>query len=92
MIKTCHKLRGHKSRKSDRTRNLYKVKFLDVNGEPHELVAAEIPMICQPLVRPSVPSKVLDNFAHLKLADIHENKVPLVLDILVGNDLYWELI
>ena len=56
------------------------------------IVAAGIPSICDPLVRPVVPAHILNAFSHLRLADDFDYSSPLDLDILIGLDYYWNLI
>lgn len=52
----------------------------------------EVPVICSPLSRPSVSSKVFKGFEHLDLAfDYCEVGQPLNIDVLIGQDLFWEL-
>ena len=51
--------------------------------------ALEVPVICAPLQRPSVPSEALHIFRDLELADLHDPDKKLSIDILVGLDAYW---
>lgn len=69
--------------------NLYDLKLEDCKGFAHSLVAAEVPTICAPLIRPSVPKSRLKAFESLHLADDYLNNHHLNVDILVGVDSYW---
>ncbi|XP_043210612.1 uncharacterized protein LOC122375344 isoform X2 [Amphibalanus amphitrite] len=53
--------------------------------------AAEVPVICSPLARPSVPSSLLALFGNLELADPPGDGGELTVDILIGLDYYWQL-
>ena len=57
---------GDNSSKS-RQSNIYKLKVLDCNNLSHSLTTVEIPKICQPLIRPVVPSNLLNTFSHIQL-------------------------
>ena len=52
--------------------------------------AAEVPVICLPLTRPSFPLSVLASLKGLELAE-EPQEGQLSVDILVGLDFYWEL-
>ena len=76
----------------DELRNMYSVTLLDRNGNPITIKAAEIPIICQPLIKPLIPAQHLAEFAHLSLADDYQQNEVLEIDILIGLDLYWKFI
>ena len=60
-------------------------------GSKVQVKATEVPVICLPLSRPSVDKHMLDSFRHLQLAD----DLPggeMTIDILIGQDMFWELI
>ena len=71
---------------------VYDLHLLDMNGEPHILSAAEIPVICAPLARICVPNNILAHFSHLQMADDYGRNTSLQVDILVGLDFYWKLV
>ncbi|XP_068235740.1 uncharacterized protein [Palaemon carinicauda] len=81
---------GHSSGKDIET-NVYKLNVLDNKGEIIPIFAASIPKICNPLVRPVVPTHILDAFSHLDLADDFDDSSLLEIDILIGLDYYWSL-
>ena len=58
-----------------------------------EVEAAEVPVICTPLVRRSIPSGLLASFGDLELADPPQDgrERDLSVDILIGLDCYWQL-
>ncbi|XP_066956312.1 uncharacterized protein [Macrobrachium rosenbergii] len=58
-------------------------------GESHSLMAAEVPDICAPLFRPSVPDEEVMAFSKLQLADDYMNNRHVNVDILVGLNAYW---
>ena len=58
-----------------------------------KIEAVRVPVICGPLQRPRVPSRLLEPFAHLPLADSYsESGMEHDVDILVGLDQYWSLV
>ncbi|XP_068210791.1 uncharacterized protein [Palaemon carinicauda] len=59
-------------------------------GESPSLLASEIPDICAPLFRPSVPDVKIKHFSSLQLADDYMNSRHVNVDILVGLDAYWK--
>ncbi|XP_068229312.1 LOW QUALITY PROTEIN: uncharacterized protein [Palaemon carinicauda] len=82
---------GHSSGKNEH-RNVYELKLWDSDKKVVRIIAAEIPRICQPLVRPIVPDSVLNSFSHVVLADDYHHDSPIEIDILIGLDFYWTLI
>ncbi|XP_068232097.1 uncharacterized protein [Palaemon carinicauda] len=81
---------GHSSGKDIET-NVYKLNVLDNKGKIIPIFAASIPKICNPLVRPVVPTHILDPFSHLDLADDFDDSSLLEIDVLIGLDYYWSL-
>ena len=81
---------GSNSNRSKQS-NIFDLVLLDCNNAPHSLVAAEIPKICQPLLRPTIPTKLLNTFSNVQLADNYLNNSHMDIDILVGLDAYWKL-
>ncbi|XP_068247720.1 uncharacterized protein [Palaemon carinicauda] len=82
---------GHNSGKNEH-KNVYELKLWDSDKKVVRIIAAEIPRICQPLVRPIVPDSVLNSFPHVVLADDYHHDSPIEIDILIGLDFYWTLI
>ena len=78
---------GHSSDK-DVESNVYKLRVLDDKGNVLPIVAAGIPSICDPLVRPVVPAHILNAFSDLRLADDFDYSSLLDLDILIRLDYY----
>ena len=85
--------------KSESTCNVYE---LDVSGANvavptvQTIQAVQVPVICAPLVRPSVDTSLLRSFNHVELADesfTSERPLqgPQQIDLLVGQDRYWTL-
>ncbi|XP_068227909.1 uncharacterized protein [Palaemon carinicauda] len=70
--------------------NVYDLNLIDIKGESHSLLASEIPDICAPLFRPSVPDVKIKHFSSLQLADDYMNSRHVNVDILVGLDAYWK--
>ena len=58
-----------------------------------EVEAAEVPVICTPLERPSILSGLMASFGDLELADPPQDgrERDLSVDILIGLDCYWQL-
>ena len=71
-----------------------KMYSLSVKGRAEQAVeiqVAEVPVICLPLVRPSVAKDVIDSL-DVELADEFKSEASdLVIDILIGQDLFWSL-
>jgi hypothetical protein len=72
-----------------------KIFELLVKGKTEQSVdikVAEVPVICLPLSRPSVEKSVLDSFGvhMIEFADDFDGR-DLVIDILIGQDLFWTL-
>ena len=57
-----------------------------------KIQAVEVPVICAPLMRPSVETHLLQFFAHVEMADDLSSGTPHQIDILVGQDTYWSLV
>jgi hypothetical protein len=71
-----------------------KVSELVVKGIDKEVSVqtTEVPVICPPLSKPQVGSKLLEMFDHLHLADtVVSGSTNQSIDILVGQDLFWSL-
>ena len=53
-----------------------------------------IPHICEPLLAQPVhlSSAVYGHLAPLRLADTHQGDTPIEVDMLIGSDLYWQLV
>ena len=75
-------------------RNVYEIelgsaKYPELGHFSVEL--SEVPTICVPLARPSVPSHVIENFGHLQLADDYGENREFCVEILIGLDLLWSI-
>ena len=62
------------------------------NETPRVFKAIEVPTICSPLSRPTLPCDMLDLLPNVTFADNYSMGGKLVIDILVGLDQYWRLI
>ena len=82
---------GHSGGRND-FRSIFKLNLLDKDNKIFPIITAEIPRICQPLIRPVVSNNVLNDFSHLDLADDYNRVSPLEIDVLIGLDFYWTLI
>ena len=82
---------GNKSSKSMHN-NVCDLNFLDVNGAVLSLIAVEVPTICAPLLRPSVPAHNVHAIESIQFADNYMQDRELTVDILVGLDAYWKFI
>lgn len=69
--------------------NIYDLQLMDGKGSMHSLLVKEIPVICSPLIRPSVPVESLHAFNSLEFADEYGQNRELSIDILIGLDAYW---
>ena len=83
---------GGERANTPRLSSVYDLQLLDMQGETHILSAAEMPVICAPLVRTCVPQEILEYFSHVSMADDYSRNRYLEVDILVGIDFYWKLI
>lgn len=72
--------------------NLYDLTLMDSHDVAHSLVAVEIPNICGPLLRSSVPRDKLVGFKSLHLADNYMSNRQVTVDILVWMDAYWNFV
>ena len=54
------------------------------------MFAAEVPLVAAPLNRYLVPSSLLGEFSDIEWADDYANRDRLTIDILIGQDAYWE--
>ena len=82
------------SESGSKSRNIYRVQMSGAcvsNPAMVQIEAAEVPVICSPLARPSVPSSLLAAFGNLELADPPGDGGELTIDILIGLDNYWQL-
>lgn len=52
----------------------------------------EVPVLSEPLLRPTLPSNILQKFSHVQLADDYANNSQVHIDVLVGLDVYWSLL
>ena len=74
-------------------RNVFSLVMRGVNVAEQKVVevqAAEVPVICAPLVQPVLPVKLLASLGNLELADTQVGD-KRAIDILVGLDFYWHL-
>ncbi len=79
-----------------RTSGLKNVYSLNVQGTKKgkgSVIAIEVPTICTPMCRPTIPLSKLSSFQSVQLIDtgIEEGK-PFTIDILVGLDHYWKFV
>ena len=82
---------GHKGSKAVE-RNVFEIQLQCLNNSIMKFKAVEIPVICQPLIRPQIPTEILDQFRHVKLADEYPQNEPLEIDVLLGLTAYWKVI
>ena len=72
-------------------RNIYEIGLRGLKGEESPIEVTEVPTICPPLYRPSLPCEVSALFGDLEFADMPEGKL-CDIDILIGLDVYWKLV
>ena len=72
-------------------KNLYRLEFRG-SSDVEAVVATEIPVICAPLYRRSVPKNLIQSFGTIKLVDNYEEAREVTVDLLVGLDNYWKLV
>ncbi|XP_076044820.1 uncharacterized protein LOC143027420 [Oratosquilla oratoria] len=89
---TSYSTFGNKKSQNRKERNVYDVKVIDTQGNPHSILAVEVETICPPLSRQRIPSDVLRSLSHLQLADDYGSDRDLTLDILIGVDNYWRFV
>ncbi|XP_076038379.1 uncharacterized protein LOC143023660 [Oratosquilla oratoria] len=89
---TSYSTFGNKKSQNRKERNIYDVKVIDTQGNPHSILAVEVETICPPLSRQRIPSDVLQSLSHLQLADDYGHDGDLTLDILIGVDNYWRFV
>ena len=64
------------------------------SGHQQELELFVVPFICDPLTTQSVNvnAKEFSHLAQLDLADDLDDNSPLEVDVLIGSDLYWDIV
>jgi hypothetical protein len=72
-------------------RDEFEVVVEDLEGE-RKFHLTEVPVICAPLSRPEVHSDSLKSFDHLHVINDFRSQGSVVIDILIGLDLYWEVV
>ena len=70
-------------------RNVYSINMQGAEQGQYNIHAVEVPIICSPMNRPTIPSSNLAEFRHLPLVEtgVVEGQT-LTIDILVGFDNY----
>jgi hypothetical protein len=72
--------------------NVYALQLSSLMSNDVESISAvEVPVICTPLQRPQIPSRILDAFPGIDFADSLAVSGEGVVDILIGIDNYWDL-
>ena len=63
-------------------------------GQKQELELFVVPHICDPITAQSVnlSSRMYDHLSRLDLADTFDNEAPMKVDMLIGSDIYWDLV
>ena len=72
--------------------NVFKLEMQGLHGGRGSLCAAEVKVICAPMVRPRIPARVLQSFEELEFADTYMENCELSVDILIGLDQYWNFV
>ncbi len=74
-------------------RNVYSMEVKGTKKGRGTVIATEVPTICTPMSRPTIPLSKLSPFESVQLVDtgIEEGK-PFSIDILVGLDNYWKFV
>ena len=72
--------------------SVFQVEFRDLDGRPHMLELAEIPIICPPLERTPIPAHILEGFRGLVMADEYSQHDTYQVDVLIGQDYYWTIV
>ena len=81
------------SQKEMGLRNVYALNVQGTKQGQSEIHAVEVPMICTPMNRPSIPTSKLTEFSHLPLVDTgNVAGQTFTIDILVGLDSYWKIV
>lgn len=81
-------------REQTRVCNLVRLGLTMKDGTSKQLKLFTVPMICEPIISQPI-SICCNNFDHLAgmdLADYSNGNESLEVDILIGSDLYWELV
>ena len=74
-------------------RNVYSIEVKGATKGRGIVIATEVPTICTPMSRPTIPLSKLAPFDNVQLVEtgVEEGK-PLNIDILVGLDNYWKFV
>ena len=64
------------------------------SGQRQELELFVVPHICDPITAQSVNlcSRMYNHLSKLDLADTFDSEVPMKVDMLIGSDIYWDLV
>ena len=83
----CNSFGGHST---DNFHNIFNISLCDLQGGYHSLFAAEVPLVAAPLCRFKVPTALISEFSGIEWADDYCNRDKLLIDILIGQDSYWQ--
>ena len=74
--------------------DVVRIGIVTQSGQREELELLTIPHICEPLLAQPVDlsSAVYGHLAPLRLADTYQGDIPIEVDMLIGSDLYWQLV
>ncbi|KAJ8027606.1 hypothetical protein HOLleu_32800 [Holothuria leucospilota] len=65
------------------------VKCIKGDSATGSLTAVEVPVICKPIRRTEVPCDFLRTFGNLGFADDYGTSRDITIDVLIGQDFYW---
>ena len=74
--------------------DVVRIGIVTQSGQREELELFTIPHICEPLLAQPVDlsSAAYSHLAPLQLAETHQGDNPIEIDMLIGSDLYWQLV
>jgi len=81
-------------RGSSRPYDLVRVTIKGRSGHQQEMELFVVLFICDPLMAQPVDmtAEEFSHLAQLDLADSHDSSSPLEVDVLIGSDLYWDIL
>lgn len=83
---------GNGKASKEELRNIYSLELRGSKTGCGVIAATEVPVVCAPLFRRSIPSEVLSQFGTVKLVEDYRQSQVLKIDILIGMDNYWKFV
>ena len=83
---------GSHTASKDEMRNIYNLELRGASFGCGVISATEVPVVCAPLFRRSVPDDILKQFGKVQLVEDYKESQHVKIDILIGLDHYWRFV